>query len=185
MRTLVAIIVMLTLTVSAQAEFQYDFNVTGVNSWDELWDMDNEIYTPDLAVAAGLPAGTALEMIGVGYGLTIQTNGASWLSEARIYFDDVINPDGVGLYLSPGFADEYSGNHYYSSGGIVYLADVGMPNILLPNGQLRMEFNDKFDDYPDEIDARWYSGTVSIVYTPEPAGLALLALGGFSLRRRV
>lgn len=184
MRTLVAVFAVFALVASAGAEFQYNFNVAGVNSWDLLYDADNEIYTPNLAVAAGLPAGTALEMIGIGWDVTIATVGASWLNEARTYFDDTINPDGTGLFVTPGSAVGAPGTQAFSSGGILYLADYGIAPIPLPNGLIRMEFYESYEDYANAIDANWLSGSYTIVYTPEPGSLALLALGGLALIRR-
>jgi hypothetical protein len=184
MRTLCALFALTALCAAASADVIYNFDVTGVLSMDAEGDASNQVYTIDLAAAAGLPSGTPVDMTGVGWDVTITTNGASWLSEARMYFDDVINPDGTGLFLKVGAGDDLAGSSSYSSGGMLILADYSIADIVLPDGKLRLEFFEGYDDVADSADATWDSGIVSIQYTPEPGSIALLALGGLALIRR-
>ncbi len=167
----------------ARTGINVDINVDGIESWDSLSDPDNTVLIIDVAAALGLPSGTPVTMNGIGWDVTITTNDPSWLSEARIYFDDDINPDLTGLFLAPGVNDSFPGSASYSSGGIIKLADVGIPDIPLPDGNLRVEFYESFDDFADGVDATW-AGTVTIQAVPEPGALSLLALAGLALIRR-
>lgn len=170
-------------TAGPRAGLTYDFDVGGIESWDLVGDSSNTVIEFDLAAALGLASGTSIAFNGIGWDVTISTVGASWLSEARIYFDDNISPDLVGLFLSPGIADGTPGTGSYSSGGILKLADAGIDDVVLPNGILRMEFNESFDDVADAVDAIW-SGTLTLQAIPAPGTLALLGLGGFAAARR-
>ena len=185
MRTLCALFALTALCAAASADVVTDFNVTGVLSMDFEGDVDNEVYTMDLAAAAGLPSGTEVSMTGIGWDLTITTYDISYLQEAQIYFDDNINPDGTGLYLNPGAGDNFGGTAAYSSGGILLLSDASIPDIVLPDGILRLEFCESgWDDVADGADAIYDLGVLNIQFTPEPASLALLAIGGLALIRR-
>ncbi len=167
-----------------RAGVQVDIDLTGVQSWDGLSDPSNTVLLIDVAAAVGLASGSAVSITGFGYDLSIMTVGGSWLSEARMYFDDNIAPDLTGLFLTPGFATGSSGTASYNSGGLTKLADVGIGDILLADGILRLEFYEGFDDAADAVDANW-AGTVSVQATPAPAGtFALLGLGGFAAMRR-
>lgn len=153
-------------------------------SWDALGDSSNVVLAYDLATAIGLPAGTSLTMTGVGWNLDATSIGASFLSEMSVYFDDNVAPDLSGLFLHPGGGDDVSGSANYGSTGVVDLTENGIPNIALPDGVLRIEFYEGYDDYPDDIDGLWTSGTLTIAATPEPSSLMLLGLSGLLLRRR-
>ncbi len=160
------------------------FDVAGVHSWDLLGDPSNEVYVFDVAAAIGAGSGNPASMNGIGWDVTIQALGASWMSEASVYFDDTIAPDYYGLFLTPGAGYSYPGTGTFSSGGILKLSDYGIPDVVLPDGKLRLEFYEGFDDVADGIDANWLSGALFIQAVPEPASLALLALGALFIRRR-
>ncbi len=160
------------------------FDVTGINSWDPVGDADNEVYVFDLAAAIGAGSGNPVSMNGIGWDVTIRANSPSWMSEAGVYFDDTIAPDFYGLFLSPGAGYSYPGTGTFSSGGVLKLSDYGIPDVVLPDGKLRLEFFDSFDDFPGGIDDNWLGGTLWIQAVPEPASLALLALGALFIRRR-
>ena len=160
-----------------------DIDVTGIESWDPVTDPSNTVLVIDVAAALGLPSGTPVTMNGIGWDVTITTNAPSWLSEARVYFDDNVAPDLTGLFLAPGINDSFSGTGTYSSGGIIKLADAGIPDIPLPDGNLRVEFFESFDDFADGVDAVW-AGTITVQAVPEPGALSLLALAGLALIRR-
>lgn len=164
----------------------FTVDLSGVASWDAQGDSDNDILLIDVNAALGGVSGAAATMTGIGWDNTIATQGASWLSEAVMYFDDNIAPDLSGLFLTTGIADGFPGTASYSSGGILDLSDNSIPDIALADGILRIEFYESFDDVADAIDAL-YGGTLTIAadYTvPAPAGLAVLGLGGLVATRR-
>ncbi len=174
------------LVVPAMAEMVYDIPIALAESMDLEGDPDNVVLMVDVASELGLVAGTPLVVNGVGWDISLATNSPSTLAEAKIYLDDNINPDGTGVYLNPGVNDSFPGNNEYDSGGIIVLGDVGIPDVPLPNGMLRVEFfEESKDDFPDFADAFWRNGFISVQVVPEPgACILLLILGSQMLRRR-
>jgi uncharacterized protein (TIGR03382 family) len=150
-------------------------DLTGFTSFDSLGSAINETATMALGANA--------TVIGIGWdNVTIQTVGASWLSEAVIYFVD--SP--IGLQLSVGSADSFSGTGTYSSGGILDLASIDptFPFQVGADGILDIEFYDSFDDVAGAADAFFLGGTLTIQYVPTPGALAVLGLGGLVAGRR-
>ncbi len=130
---------------------------------------------------------------GIGWDVTLTTLGASWASEATMYFDDNVNPDGFGLFLSPGAGDNFGvTDQQYTSGDtngdgvpdIIKLGKAGIDDILLPDGVLRLEFFESFDDVGDSIDASWVLGTLYVQVLPGPGVLALVGIAGICAPRR-
>jgi MYXO-CTERM domain-containing protein len=160
------------------------FNVAGIESWDALGDSSNTIILLDVAAAVGLPSGSPVSMTGIGWDVTLTGIGTSWQSELRVYFDDAIAPDNSGLFLRPGSAATAPGTGSFSSGGIIDLSDNAIPDILLPNGVLRLDFHESFDDAADVLDGTWDAGVLNIAVTPAPGALALMGLGGLAAARR-
>lgn len=120
-------------------------DITGVESFDGLNDPDNTVLIEAV--------GTECTMTGIGWDVTLTTIGASWLSEAVTYFDDV-GQDGMGLFLTVGVGDNMPGTMTYSSGGIIDLTDNGIPNLTFAvDGDLYMQFYESFVDNPNLPDA--------------------------------
>jgi len=166
MRKLVAFVAVFALATVASAA-TIDIDVTGINSWDSQSDASNE-WT---AVGAGHT------VIGIGWtDVGLETVGGSYLSEATMGLESQIN-------LRVGAADAFPGTGVYSSGGILYFSDLGLPDIVV-TGDLDIEFFEGYDDVSDAIDCFYTGGFVTLEYIPEPAGLALLGLGALVLRRR-
>lgn len=165
-------------------------DIAGEQSWDILNDPSNTVLV--------VPLGAGASMTGIGWDVNLTTVGGSWLSEARFYFDGS-DQDLSGLFLTPGFADSFSGSGTYSSGGPLDLTDNAIPDIpILGDGNLYIQLNESFDDVNDAVDADWTApSTLTIVYdapvvvpTVGQWGLIVLGvglLGGvmvMTLRRR-
>lgn len=166
-------------TGTALADFVHVVDIAGIESRDNQWDPDNVVLAVDVASAVGLPAGTPIDLNGVGWDVSLQTESGSTLAEASIYFDENVSPGSSGLTLTPGAGDGWPGMGDYSSGGIVDVSD-----IALPDGVLRIEFYETNDQYPDFADAVWTAGTLTVRVTPEPSALLMLGVGMLVLRRR-
>lgn len=168
-----------------------NFNVAGITSWDAQGSGFNTVVNFDLASALGYAPGTPITMNGIGWNVTLQAQGASWLSEMGIYFDDSVAPDLSGLFLRPGASVTSPGGNLptnFNSGGIIKLAPNNIPNILLPNGVLRMEFYESYDDLSAAIDGDWLSGSLQIQTVeqavPAPGVAGLFGLAGLAAARR-
>lgn len=155
-----------------------------VASWDGLGDPDNVVLSIDMAALFGLASGSAIDLNGIGWDVTVSTVGASWLSEATMYFDNQTQDSGAGVFLTVGAGNDFAGTANFTSGGIVKLADAGLPDLILADGVLRIEFWESFDDVSDDIDA-FLDGTLTLQSSvPAPSGVALLGLGGLVAARR-
>ena len=155
-----------------------------VASWDGLGDPDNVVLSIDMAALFGLASGSAIDLNGIGWDVTVSTVGASWLSEATMYFDNQTQDSGAGIFLTVGAGSDFAGTANFTSGGIVKLSDAGLPDLILADGVLRIEFWESFDDVSDDIDA-FLDGTLTLQSSvPAPSGVALLGLGGLVAARR-
>lgn len=160
------------------------FNVAGIQSFDPVGAPANTVILFDAAAALGLPSGTPVSMTGIGWDVTITAPAPSWRSEMDIYFDDAIAPDLTGLFLGVSGDASPGGPTNYSSNGVIKLAPNNIADIVLPNGILRIEFFDSYDDFPGAVDGIWNSGTLNLQFVPEPASLSLLSLAALALLRR-
>lgn len=132
-------------------------DISGEQSWDGLDDTSNTVLV--------VPLGSGASMTGVGWDVNLTTQGGSWLSEARFYFDGS-DHDFSGLFLAPGIADGFAGSGSYSSGGVLDLSDNGIPDIpILGDGNLYIQLFESFDDAADTVDGDWTAGsTLTLVY---------------------
>ncbi|GAB4184292.1 MAG: hypothetical protein Tsb002_07150 [Wenzhouxiangellaceae bacterium] len=125
------------------------FDTQDIDSWDGLDDADNII------VEFNIGAGNALT--GVSWDVSIETVGASWLSEATVQFsnsDGSADPNAINL--SVGAGDDMAGTADYSSGGILPFSSVPLADITVnADGILRLQFFESFDDVADTIDGFW------------------------------
>ncbi len=164
------------------------YNVTGTPSHNAQADGGNAVVNFDLAAALGFASGTPVTMNGIGWDVTLFADvnvgpfGGSWLSEVTVGFsaDGDTSPD---FQLSPGAGNNFSGTATFAN-PVIKLGDVGLPNLSLPNGVLRMEFYELFDDDAAFDDGAWVNGALTLQAVPEPASFGLLVLGGLLLRRR-
>lgn len=162
-------------------------NLSGLTTWDLVSDASNTVLLIDMAATVGLPSGSAVSVTGIGWDVTVDTltpAQGSFLSQARMYFDDNLAPDLIGVFLAVGAGQNAPGIMNFASAGNIDLSDAGIPNILLPNGILRLELYETFDNAPDAIDAVFSQGGITVVVTPAPGAMALLGLGGLVMARR-
>lgn len=162
----------------SERSLEYVLDISMYFSWDGYGDASNDVPVIDLAAALGFASGTAITMDGIGWDVTLDTSagcegtgapGGSYLSEAVMYFDDNIAPDGSGLFLTVGVGDNFAGTaSYYSD--VLYLVPNGIPDIPLPDGLLRLEFYESYDDVGDTVDACYNSTLTISVVDPSAMG---------------
>jgi hypothetical protein len=163
-------------------------DVTGLPSVDGLYDSDNFDISVDLGFLSGGYSSFVLK--GIGWDdVTIETIGASWLSEPIFSFESASGGDW--LDVAPGAGDDTPGTATYSSGGVITLADIDPDLELFLDGDnvLRFHIWEGFDDVPNEIDANILSGTFTLEFdavapVPEPASLVAVGLGVTALLRK-
>lgn len=132
--------------------------VGALDSIDGLDDPDNVILVQSL--------GPGTIVTGIGWDLDLETVGSSLLSNARLYFDGS-DQDGLGLFLTPGVGDNFSGTGSYAS-PIVDLSDNGIPDIpILDDGNLYIQLFESFDHAPGEADAHYLApSSLTIEFLP-------------------
>ena len=175
-------------------------NVSNIPSHDGYDLAGNTVGTLNVALALGLPNGTACTMNGIGWDVNLFADpavgpfGGSWLQELAADFDNSAHNSADEFFLTPGAGNTNSGvGHFISDANgdgivdILKLRDptVGLNDLQLPDGVLRVQFFETFDDAVGVDDGQWR--TLSILYiqaTPEPASFGLLALGALALLRR-
>jgi hypothetical protein len=150
----------------------YTQDIAAVQSRYELSEPGNVVVEVDLPAEFGLPAKTPLFMTAYRWDVTIGTFGASYLNEASLSFDDAVEPYDGGFTRAPGESDSHSGTNTYRISSFFVFAENGVPDLHLPDGRLRMEFYETFDDPGPPVDAEWISGTVEIRAVPFPAAPA-------------
>jgi subtilisin family serine protease len=114
-----------------------------------------------------LEIGVGNQVTGIGYEVTIETFGGSWLSESRLaILSNSGDSLGSGAEIIPGQGDNAGGVQTYSSGGIVAL---GTPVDANGAGEIYLEWFESFvdDEFPDSIWSDPASGAVL------PPGLTL------------
>lgn len=166
-------------SVAASAA-QLDIDVSGIFSNDPLGDAINEVRTFNIGANA--------HVTGIGWDVQLFADDPSWLCEMGVRASDSSDSSGVSSF--PGDAVCDPGTQSFSSGGIIDLVGSGVDFNVLPDGVLRIEFFESFDDFTNDWDGIWESGRLSIQYSvsavPEPGSLALFGLGlaGLAASRR-
>lgn len=182
-KSALALGVSMALTSTMASAAIVDIDVDGVESWDGPGDADNTILVVDLADALGLAGGSSVTITGIGWDVVISTVGASWLSEATVSFEGLVT-------VSPGAGNDAPGSMAFTSGGLLDLTDNGIPDIVLADGLLTLEFFEGYDDVADAVDSVWGSSFLAAgilqvdagaTVVPIPAALPLFAAGLGSL----
>jgi len=181
---------MLLATAGAPAKAEIiDITLTVIQdipSIGELGDVNNVVALIDLTGLGVLPGS---ELIGFGYEVELTAFDPSWLSELSLLVTDSgINE---GFAVAPGFADDNPGTGSYSSNGVIILDDLGIPGVgsfVLPDGFVRLEFFEGFDDPGVDPDGAWLVDsvlTLRVNVVPEPSSvvLSLSGLGVLALVR--
>jgi hypothetical protein len=159
------------LAGGAQAQ---TFDISGTESWDSLGDFDNTVLTLDIAQGLGLDSGSAVELFGVEWDLTIGTFGISWLSEADIKITDTVGNTLFDLDPGSGFGgtETFMGSETLATSAFLF------------DGLVNVEFYESFVDNSDGVDAV-YLATSTLTFdakgVPEPATILGLALFGGAL----
>ncbi len=177
---------MLSLAIAAAANAdirQFDIDLIDALSVDSFGDLDNHAEVFDINALLGLPSGSPVSVLGVGYDLSIESFGDSFLADVVLHFDDAdaaLPPSAASFDLNPGFGDEFVGLADYSQP----LTDLGTV-LSLSSGLLYLEIFENFDDTFGEAEAM-LNGNISlrVDVIPAPGSLALLGLGGLVAARR-
>ena len=190
---IIALAAVLTMGLSGAASaLEVTFDIGNLPSCDGPGAPCNFLGSADLGSFLGAP-GAAVQLNSVGWDLTIETFGFSWLSEAVIDFQ---SPLGTSLFtLTAGVGDNFAGVMSYNSGGQVDLLGALGFNPLIGDGTLWLEFYESFDDVGGAVDALYLAGsTLTLDFTlvndvSEPGILMLVGLGligvAFARRRSV
>jgi len=157
------------------------FDVSGIFSIDPFGSPINEVFFLDI--------GAGSEVTGLSWNLTFFADTPSWLSEGIIALTDAAVTTGV--FFTPGIGDDFPGTGTYA--GMADYTDLGLNFFVGNDGLLRLEFWESFDDFPNEWDGIWQSGSFTVQYNqmnvvPEPATWGLMIAGfgviGVTARRR-
>lgn len=155
--------------VATAGSTDYQFDVTGILSNDELGAAVNQVFLVDV--------GANSHVIGIGWDTTQFADSPSFLSEMAVMFGSTSTNF---VSLRTGVGDDVPGTASYSSGGVVDLVGVSLDFNVDADGKLRLEFFETFDDFADDWDGKWESGHLTIRVEsaiPEPSTYALMGLG--------
>jgi MYXO-CTERM domain-containing protein len=183
MKIAVAMLAVAGLACAATAQTAVLPITADTPTWDAAGSVNNVVLTFDVASLMGFAPGTPITLQTLSYNVSIETVGESWLSEARLLFRDSASTPLFNFRPSADGRPSVGIENF--SGGPLALSPALPPAALfLPDGVLKIEFFESFDDLADEIDAFYRSGSVTFTGIPTPGAAALLGLGGLAAARR-
>lgn len=192
MKKLFALAALAVVAAGAHAvTLTYDFDVTGIQSFDGPDDPGNTYVTLDLNSIFS-NAYTGYHLVGLGWdvNLTARTDvgiaGGSWLSELTVETTNTSFAGGIDL--SPGFGTDNPGTASFSSGGVLDLVSLGFDFTTDADNKLNLQFFEGYDDQAGTNDGVWNSGHLTYQFeaqaVPEPTSMAVLGLGAAALIRK-
>lgn len=103
-----------------------------------------------------LNIGAGNEVTGVAADISVEAFDPSWLSEAQLRYGST-SLNQINLTPAGGTSPiQEPGVHDYTTGGILVLADLSLPNITVDaDGILKLEFADTFNDASVSPDSEW------------------------------
>lgn len=153
------------LSASAAADGQYALWID-VSGWADRSEAIIDLGGGKPAVVTGLQ-----------WDVTLTASGGGWLSDGWFGFGEPGQPSQ--LLLVPGADDPFPGTASYA--GSVKFSDVNLPNLLLPEGLLRLQFLTSGWDVVVEPKSQ-----VMVQYdiVPAPSGLGAAFIAALLVRRR-
>ncbi len=107
-----------------------------------------------------LNIGAGNEVSGVAADIVLEAFDPSWLNEAQVLYGSTSLGQ---VQLTPSTQGN-PGVEQYTTGGIINLADIPLPNITVdPDGILKLEFRETFDDSTVTPDSEWSNLTPAAV----------------------
>ncbi len=102
-----------------------------------------------------LNIGAGNQLTGMAADIRVEARSPSWLSEARVVFSGS-NTNGHSIAYTPGLNMDQAGVINHSSNGVLSFAALGLQNVVAgPDGILRVEWNETFDDPSVNPDSLW------------------------------
>jgi MYXO-CTERM domain-containing protein len=187
MKTASALVVVAGLACAASAQTAVLNIPADTPTWDGPGSTNNVVLTFDVASLMGFAPGTPVTLQSLSWDVNIETLGESWLREARMLFRTSANaqlfsfaPTGTG----PAAQVPSVGIENFVGGPIALTGALPPASLFLPDGIVKVEFFETFDDAANEIDAFYRSGSVTFTGIPTPGAAALLGLGALAAGRR-
>lgn len=119
-------------------------DVTGATGNGPVGDANNTVIQ--------LNIGAGNEVTGVAADVSIEAFDPSWLSEIQVLYGSTSTGQ---VQLTPSTANN-PGTEDYSTGGVIVLADIPLPNITVDaDGILKLEFRETFNDPETTPDSEW------------------------------
>lgn len=167
-------------SIASAITIDTNVDVTGIRSYEGLGNALNVVVNLDMDALYG---NTDYRVIGIGWDVTLFADTPSWLSEMAVNFGS--STTGA-VNLAVGTGDDTPGVQSYTSGGVVDLVGLGLDFDLNADEVLRMEFFETFNDFANDWDGEWRSGTITVrtEAVPEPASMLALGAGAAVLIRR-